>query len=256
MVLGRALRRVGLVRARDRLRTRRAGLPTTRRAWLATILLGVLTNAIYLGSNYEALRHLAAGVGAVVTSTNPLLLALVAPFALGEPLTRNKIAGTVLGFGGVVAIMLERSGTGTAAPADAGLAFCGVVAAVASTIVFKRFLVKLDLPMTMALQLLAAALAVLPFAIVLEGVPHAQLGSPLLVSFVYLVVVMSIGGSLLWFWLLEHGEASRVSAYYYLSPVFGLLVASLFGEPLTWRDLGGLVAIALGIAIVQRERRE
>ena len=60
------------------------------------------------------------------------------------------------------------------------------------------------------------------------------------------------GGSLLWFWLLEAGEASRVSAYYFLSPVFGLLVASFFGEPLSFRDLGGLIAIAAGIAIVQR----
>jgi drug/metabolite transporter (DMT)-like permease len=34
--------------------------------------------------------------------------------------------------------------------------------------------------------------------------------------------------------------------------VFGLLVASLFGEPLSLRDLGGLAAIAVGIAIVQR----
>jgi drug/metabolite transporter (DMT)-like permease len=34
--------------------------------------------------------------------------------------------------------------------------------------------------------------------------------------------------------------------------VFGLGIAALFGEPLSIRDLGGLVAIAGGIAIVQR----
>ena len=63
---------------------------------------------------------------------------------------------------------------------------------------------------------------------------------------------MSVGASLLWFWLLESGEASRVTAYYFLSPVFGLVIASFFGEALSVRDLGGLVAIAVGIAIVQR----
>jgi len=93
---------------------------------------------------------------------------------------------------------------------------------------------------------------VLPFAILTEGAPHATWGLPLVASFVYLVLVMSIGGSLLWFWLLERGEASRVSAYYFLSPVFGLGIASLFGEPLALRDLAGLAAIAAGIAIVQR----
>jgi drug/metabolite transporter (DMT)-like permease len=63
---------------------------------------------------------------------------------------------------------------------------------------------------------------------------------------------MSVGSQFLWFWLLEQGQASRVSAYFFLSPVFGLLVASFFGEPLSVRDLGGLIAIACGISIVQR----
>ena len=41
---------------------------------------------------------------------------------LGEPLTRWKAVGSVLGFAGVVAIMLARSGTGTAQPRDVALA--------------------------------------------------------------------------------------------------------------------------------------
>lgn len=226
--------------------------PRGRRAWTLIVLLGVLANAMYLGFTYEALRHLAAGVGSVVTSTNPLVLAIVAPAFLGEPLTRWKSAGLLLGFGGVAAIMLARSGTGTAQPRDVALVMIAVLASVASTIVFKKFLVEMDLRMTTALQLFAASLAVLPFAIGLEGAPHATWGVPLVASFVYLVLMLSVGGSLLWFWLLEQGEASRVSAFYFLSPVFGLVVASFFGEPLSVRDLGGLVAIAAGIAIVQR----
>jgi drug/metabolite transporter (DMT)-like permease len=226
--------------------------PRSGRAWTLVILLGVLANALYLGCMYEALRHLAAGVGAVVTSTNPLLLALVAPALLAEPLTRMKAGGLLLGFAGVVAIMLARTGTGTAEPRDVAIAMGGVIASVASTIVFKKFLVDLDVRMTTALQLFAASLALLPVAILSEGAPHATWGVPIFASFAYLVIVMSVGASLLWFWLLEQGEASRVTAYYFLSPVFGLLIASFFGEALSIRDLGGLVAIAVGIALVQR----
>jgi drug/metabolite transporter (DMT)-like permease len=226
--------------------------PRGRRAWTLIVALGVLANAVYLGFTYEALRHLAAGVGSVVTSTTPLVLALVAPALLGERLTGKKAIGLLIGFAGVVAIMFARAGTGTAEVRDVLLCFGGVLASVASTIVFKKFLVALDVRMTTALQLFAASLAVLPFAIVLEGAPHVTWGVPVVAAFVYLVAVMSVGGSLLWFWLLEQGEASRVTAYYFLSPVFGLLIASFFGEPLSPRDLGGLVAIAFGIAIVQR----
>jgi drug/metabolite transporter (DMT)-like permease len=221
-------------------------------AWATVAALGVLSNAVYLGLSYEALRHLAAGVGAIISSTNPLMLALVAPFVLHEPLGWRKALGLILGFGGVVWVMVARTGTGSADPRDVGLALAGVAAAVSSTVIFKRFLTDLDLPMTNALQLLAAAVAVLPGALLTEGAPHAQWGAPLVLSFVWTVLVMSVGSQLLWFWLLTRGQASRVSAYFFLSPVFGLVVASFFGEPLLARDLGGLIAIACGIAIVQR----
>jgi drug/metabolite transporter (DMT)-like permease len=57
----------------------------------------------------------------------------------------------------------------------------------------------------------------------------------------------------LWFWLLAHGEASRVTAFLFLTPVFGLGIAALLlHETVYLRDLGGLVAITAGIALVQR----
>src|SRR5271154_402158 len=86
-----------------------ARFPASARTWLVVLAIGIFNNAIYLGCTYEALRHLAAGVGAIVASVNPLLLALVAPFVLREPLTPSKLAGMLLGFGGVVAVMIVRT---------------------------------------------------------------------------------------------------------------------------------------------------
>jgi drug/metabolite transporter (DMT)-like permease len=77
---------------------------------------------------------------------------------------------------------------------------------------------------------------------------------PVVVSLLWLVVVMSIGASLLWFWLLRHGDASRVSAFYFLTPVFGLLLgALLLGERLTALDGVGLAVIAVGLVLVTRD---
>ena len=149
----------------------RVPFPRTRAEWLAVAGYGVLGNALYLGCTYEALRHMSSGVGAIVASMNPLVLALVAPWILHEPLTRGKIVGLALGFGGVVAIMLARFGSGTADPLDVGIAFCGVLASVASAIVYKRWCSGLDPRAVNALQLLAAGVVLLPLAIVLEGAP-------------------------------------------------------------------------------------
>jgi drug/metabolite transporter (DMT)-like permease len=226
---------------------RRAGarFPASNREWLAVAAYGVLGNALYLGFTYEALRHLASGVGAIVASLNPLVLALVAPYALRERLTPLKLGGLLLGFGGVVGVMAN--------PSDVLLAFAGVCASVASTIVFKKYCGAVDLRMTTALQLLAASLVLLPCALLFEGPPHVVWSARIVAAFAYLVLVISVGASLLWFWLLTHGEASRVSAFYFLTPIFGLFIAYLLlGEPVGVRDIGGLAAIALGIFLVQR----
>lgn len=231
----------------------RQRFPSTRRGWAVAAVLGILANSLYLGLTYSALHHLSSGMGAIVASTNPLVLALVAPKLLGERLTRSKGLGLALGFGGVIAIVFARAGTGSAAPRDVLLAFIGVCASVGSTLVYKRFGTQESMVAINAIQLVVAGLVLVPVAWFVAGVPSVHVTPELVASFVYLVLVLSVGASLMWFWLLSHGEASRVSAFYYLTPAFGLaLAALLLHEQVRPHDLFGLVAIAGGIALVQR----
>src|SRR5256885_16932028 len=90
----------------------------------------------------------------------------------------------------------------------------------------------------------------------MEGIPHIEWTAPLALSLLYLVVVLSVGASMLWFWILHHGEASRVSAYFFLTPVFGLLIgAALLGERLALLDALGLAVIAAGLWLGTGSRR-
>jgi len=228
--------------------------PRGARGWAVAATVGVLANAVYIGLTYVALQHhLSSGMGAILSSTNPLILALVAPRLLGERLTALKGLGLALGFAGVIALVYARTGTGTAAPFDVLLALGGVCASVASTILYKRAATSQGLVAFNAVQLFAAGVVLIPAAALVSGVPHAAISWPLVASFVYLVVVVSAGASLLWFWLLSQGEASRVSAYFFLTPVFGLALSALIlHERVGSRDVIGLAAIAAGIALVQR----
>jgi drug/metabolite transporter (DMT)-like permease len=222
--------------------------------WPQLFLLGLCGNALYLGLTYIALKHLTSGMGAIIASTNPLLLALVAPRLLGEPLTPRKLLGLVLGFSGVLIAMHARAGTQAARAQDVVVALAGVVAFVASTILYKRMQSRPHPLMVNALQLSGAAVAMFPAALLREGAPHVTWSAPVVLSLAYLVLVMSIGASLLWFWLLKHGDASRVSAFYFLTPVFGLLLgALLLGEKLAALDGLGLAVIALGLTLVTRD---
>jgi drug/metabolite transporter (DMT)-like permease len=243
----------GLVMAAIAIALRRP-FPARLAPWLTYGALGVLANAAYLGLTYTALGNgLSAGIGSIVASTNPLILAIVAPRLLGEPLTWRKGLGLALGFGGVLAVMLARTGTSTARPAEVGLSLIGVTSNVASTILFKRARGSTDLLAINTIQLLAAGLVLIPVAVLLQGTPTVQWSTAVVVSFVYLVAVLSVGASLLWFWLLSHGAASRVSAFYFLTPIFGLAFgALLLGETIGPGDAVGLVAVAIGILLVQR----
>jgi drug/metabolite transporter (DMT)-like permease len=102
-------------------------------------------------------------------------------------------------------------------------------------------------------QLLCAGVALVLPARALEGAPHFVWTSPVFWSLAYLIVILSVGASMLWFWILKHGEASRVSAYFFLTPAFGLLLgALLLCEQLRPTDGIALVVIATGLWLVAR----
>jgi drug/metabolite transporter (DMT)-like permease len=234
-------------------RLARLSFPKDVGTWLRLFGVGVGGNALYLGLTYIALRHLSAGMGSIIASTNPLIVALVAPFVLREPLTARKLTGLLLGFGGVVLAMHTRAGTGAARPQDVLLALIGVISFVASNILFKRMTDRPHPVVLNGAQLTCAGLALIPAGLLLEGVPHIQWTPALIASLAFLVLVLSIGASMLWFWILHHGEASRVSAYFFLTPIFGLLLSALLlNEPLAPIDGLGLATIAAGLWLVAR----
>lgn len=234
-------------------RVARLPWPSDPRSWGSAAMYGVLANALYLGLSYEALRHLSSGMGAIIASTNPLLLAVLAPVFLRERLTLPKALGLSLGFAGVLLAMHARAASSTARPADVTIAAIGVLAMVFATIVFKRARTGTHPLVVNAISMLAAGLATLPCAAILEGVPRVDVTPLLVVSLLYLVVVLSIGASLLWFWMLSHGEASRVSAFYFLTPLFGVSAgALLLGEHVFALDGLGLLVVIAGIVLATR----
>jgi drug/metabolite transporter (DMT)-like permease len=236
----------------------RLPLPKGRSAWGRLVIFGLLNSGIYLGCNYEALRYLSAGMGSIISATNPLLLTLVAPFVLRERLTREKILGLILGFGGVLFVMGTRLSSNSQLDTPGGMlvSFLGTACLVGATLFYKRYPPREHAFVVNAVQLGAAGLALIVPALLFEHPEQVHIDMPLVESFLYLVLVISVGASLIWFWLLKQGEASVVSSYYFLTPIMGLaLAALLLGEPFGLRDAIGLVAVAAGIALINMPLR-
>jgi drug/metabolite transporter (DMT)-like permease len=226
-------------------------LPTPRE-WGGIVLLGLLNNAIYLGLTAIALRDVSAGMGAILASTNPLILAMVAPWVLGERVSRRKVAGLVVAFGGVVWVMSSRVGPDNR-PGAMALVVFSIMFLVAGTVLFKRIRPDQDLIVVNAGQLFVAGLALTVPSVVLEPLASLRLTSSFMATQAYLIAGVSWTGMLIWFWLLRHGDATRASSWFFLNPVIGIFLgATLLGEPLRAQDFLGAATVAFGIHLVQR----
>jgi drug/metabolite transporter (DMT)-like permease len=226
-------------------------LPTPRE-WGGIVLLGLLNNAIYLGLTAIALRDVSAGMGAILASTNPLILAMVAPWFLGERVSRRKVGGLVMAFGGVVWVMSSRVGPENR-PGAMALVVFSIMFLLAGTILFKRIRPDQDLIVVNAGQLFVAGLALTVPSVLLEPLASVRLTPSFMATQAYLIAGVSWTGMLIWFWLLRHGDATRASAWFFLNPVIGIFLgATLLGEPLRAQDFLGAATVAFGIHLVQR----
>jgi drug/metabolite transporter (DMT)-like permease len=216
-------------------------------------ILGVANNALYLGLGYTGLQTVSAGLGGLVVSANPVFTAVLAAAFLGEALTWRKVMGLLLGIAGVGFIVWHRMSVGTDDWHGILFTLASLASIVAGTILFKVLAPKGSLWVGNGVQNLSAGIVLLPFAFTLADAGDIVPSARLLGAFAFLVLGGSILAYLLWFHLLKVCGATAASAYHFLMPPLGMLFAFLvLGEHVEFRDLLGIVPVALGIYLVTR----
>jgi drug/metabolite transporter (DMT)-like permease len=216
-------------------------------------ILGVANNALYLGLGYTGLKTVSAGLGGLIVSANPVFTAVLAAAFLGEALTWRKVTGLLLGIAGVGFIVWHRMSVGSDDWHGILFTLASLASIVAGTILFKVLAPKGSLWVGNGVQNLAAGVVLLPFAFTLADVDDIVPSARLLGAFAFLVLGGSILAYLLWFHLLKVCGATAASAYHFLMPPLGMLFAFLvLGEHVEFRDLLGIVPVALGIYLVTR----
>ncbi len=232
----------------------RQGQPLRARDLGSLILLGVLNNALYLGLSWTGMMTVSSAFTAVLISTNPLLIGVLAGPVLGERLTWRKLLGLCLGLAGVALVLRSRLVGMQEDLHGTLLVTGGLIALVAGTLLFKRLKPRAGLWTSTGIQSLAAAVALLPFALTYESLGDARLTASLVWSMAYMIVAVSMGGYYLWFMILTRASATSASALHFLMPPLGLLFGWLvLREPVSWLDLLGIVPIAFGIWLTTRK---
>jgi drug/metabolite transporter (DMT)-like permease len=216
-------------------------------------ILGVANNALYLGLGYTGLKTVSAGLGGLIVSANPVFTAVLAAVFLGEALTWRKVTGLVLGIAGVGFIVWHRMSVGSDSWHGILFTLASLASIVVGTILFKVLAPRGSLWVGNGVQNLAAGIVLLPIALTFSDVSDIVPSARLLGAFAFLVLGGSILAYLLWFHLLKTCGATAASAYHFLMPPLGMLFAFLvLGEHVEFRDLLGIVPVALGIYLVTR----
>jgi drug/metabolite transporter (DMT)-like permease len=222
--------------------------------WRATIVFGILQNAVYLGLNFVAMQTVEASLAAIIASTMPLLVALAGWAFLGERLRPLGLAGLIAGVIGVGIIMGARMQGGV----DLfGLALCGigVLALTVATLAVRGATSGGNFLMIVGLQMLVGCVT-LTIATLLFETPHVTPSWTLAAAFAYTTFVPGLAATVVWFWLVNRIGATRAATFHFLNPFFGVAIAAvLLSEPFGARDLLGVAIIALGILAVQISRQ-
>ncbi|MDR2659866.1 MAG: DMT family transporter [Spirochaetaceae bacterium] len=212
------------------------------------LIMGLFNNVIYLSCSFAALQYISPSWVTIIVSCSPFITAIFAPILRLEKFSVKKICAVFIGFFGVY-IIIGRNLT-NANYIGIMLAAIGAVSFVAGTLYFKY---KGTEQSGLALnfwQSIIGTVMLIPLSVLLY--PKNGIAFSILSGFavLYLVVVVTIAGMLLWFYLIKKNGAATASIYHLINPFFGVLLAHIFfGAKITPMDCIGLVIIAGAIIL-------
>ena len=216
---------------------------------------GVLMQGGYLSGVFCAIHlGMSAGVSALIVGVQPILTAFASAPLFGERLRVRQWWGLVLGFGGVLLVVLGRSALSGITPATLALSVLALISITAGTLYQKRYCGAVDLRSGSVIQFCAAGLVLLPLALAFETM-QVQWTREFIYTLAWLVLVLSIGAISLLYILIRKGAATKVASLFYLVPPSTALMAyAMFGETLGIMAMTGMALAAIGVALVVYRR--
>lgn len=237
----------------------RAGMRVTRRQLGVLVLTGVLL--LGLGNGLQALaqvKGLPSGVAALVVAAVPAWAVLLR-LAIGDRPSAPTVAGVVVGFGGLIVLVVLDRGVGGAMPLVAVLLCLGSSIAWTLGSFFQGVLdMPKDLVTIAAYQQLVAAGCSTLLALATGERLSMDYSPRAWFALGYLVVACSIVAFLAFAWLLTHVPLSLTATHAYANPVVAVVLGWLvLAEPIGLPILlgGGLVVGSVAV-IVNAERRQ
>ena len=235
-----------------------ANAETIRRHWKILFVLGVLLIVCGNAMLFLALQFTFAINAAVLNSTEPVIILVVAWLLFRDPVRWRQAAGIFLSLAGVL-VLIGRGDVAVLSALDFNRGDLIVLGAYVSwgfyAVLLRRAPRELDNTTTLAVILGFGSLALFPLYMVEEfGFRPTYFTWTALISMVVLAVVSSLLGLLMWNRALTTLGPGRAGIYLHLIPAYTIVLAIiLLGESLEIFHIGGIVLIATGIILSSRK---
>ncbi len=222
--------------------------------FIVGLLFGLEFACIYFGMVYtDAARSV------LFVYLSPFVVAIGAHFFLrGDRLTLLKIVGLILAFTGIFIVFGGRPKTAKATMLIGDL--LEITAAMlwgATTLYIKRFMADKVNPIhTFLYQLFFSIPILFAMSLILEAQWIHRMEVSIAVFLLYQSFIVAFISYFIWFKLIHEYSVSRLSAFTFFTPIFGVLFGILFlNEELTVSLMMGLPMVSLGIFFVNWRRK-
>lgn len=186
---------------------------------------------------------------AICNGATPFATVLLAHALIGDRLTGRRVAGVLLGFLGLVVLVLPEFGQGM------GASLIGILLAIFGAWLYgvgnvtTRMAPQVDTGLATFLIVGLGAVAAVAYALVMEPFPvNASVAS--ITAMIILGLLPTAFAMFVYVWLIRRAGPVFVSFTTYMSPLWATGLGVLFlGEQLEWSMIGALALILAGVAV-------
>jgi drug/metabolite transporter (DMT)-like permease len=230
-------------------------LPAGGAVWRQLFTMGLLNNAIPFSMIVWGQREIASGLASILNATTPLFTVIIAHYATAdERMTPLRLGGVIVGFAGVAIMIGGDALAGVAGHLPAELSVLAASIAYAVSAIYGRRFARMGLqPLsTAAGQVSAAAIIMVPLALVIDQPWHLAMPAPHV--FAALIGIGAISTCLaytVFYRILATAGSVNLMLVTLLIPVSAILLGAIFlGERLDANHFIGIGAIALGLIAI------
>ncbi|MCP3807663.1 MULTISPECIES: DMT family transporter [Paenibacillus] len=220
--------------------------------WRVYAISGIFNVVLFYGLQTVGLMYVPSGLFSVLVYLQPVLVGIFAWMWLGEAMSRLKVIGLIIGFLGVAAVSVGGF-SGHVAVAGVIIAIITAVSWALGTVYVKKVNQRVDSLWLVAFQCTLGGIVLTGAGTVTESWSDIVWNVPYVSGLIFGTVLGISLSWLLYFTLVNSGDASKVASYTFLVPVISVFVSSLvLGEAITAFLLIGLILIGLSIYLVNR----